>query len=480
MFNNGSVFFGSATIPPAAPGTVTSAGKGLQVFGNEVELGIEAGDIPGVDFPITTDRWIQLQASLGFTLDMNDVTATALQLNAQGITLYNNTSPGLTASFNLFNGIAGNVSKPANLVVFDMLNNNLFFVYAANDGVFYMSSRPSLFPTIASNCLLHLKGKNGGSQFQGINLDMGVKTFVGDNNALNAYAEISANGQRLAIRVGNQLSETIGFATVISVSGPNDVQHGVNQSFIEAQPETGTDATVLNLVSRGNNNASEIVMRVFTTDVMNFLRTGINAFVALTLKAGSTTAAPLLFTSGPLLSSVVAGAMEFLNDKLYFTTTTGPTRKEVVLASAALPPARLVLTDATGGVTTSGGIAYGGNEVLIFGSVRSRLYIQGNVPLTTTNTRAFSINSGATGTEVFTLIAGQVGLDFYFATVENFTIEIHLTPGDTLLYKGANIGTMLSLDADPGGNYAGYSIRLVCYEANKWIAVAIVGDWSGI
>lgn len=49
----------------------------------------------------------------------------------------------------------------------------------------------------------------------------------------------------------------------------------------------------------------------------------------ITIRAGTATAgtAPLKFTSGTVLSSPEAGAVEFLTDNLYITTTTGPTRK---------------------------------------------------------------------------------------------------------------------------------------------------------
>ncbi|WP_185737394.1 hypothetical protein, partial [Burkholderia cenocepacia] len=53
----------------------------------------------------------------------------------------------------------------------------------------------------------------------------------------------------------------------------------------------------------------------------------------VTLRAGTASAgtAPLKFTSGTLLSSAEAGALEFLTDKIYFTITTGPTRKTVAI-----------------------------------------------------------------------------------------------------------------------------------------------------
>lgn len=51
----------------------------------------------------------------------------------------------------------------------------------------------------------------------------------------------------------------------------------------------------------------------------------------ITVQAGSTAAgsAPLKLTSGDLMSSPEVGAVEFLTDDLYFTQTTGTTRKKV-------------------------------------------------------------------------------------------------------------------------------------------------------
>jgi hypothetical protein len=53
----------------------------------------------------------------------------------------------------------------------------------------------------------------------------------------------------------------------------------------------------------------------------------------VTIRAGTATAgtAPLKFTSGTLLSSAEAGAVEFNTDSLYFTITTGTVRKKVAI-----------------------------------------------------------------------------------------------------------------------------------------------------
>jgi hypothetical protein len=53
----------------------------------------------------------------------------------------------------------------------------------------------------------------------------------------------------------------------------------------------------------------------------------------ITVRAGTATAgtAPLKFTSGTLLTSAEAGAVEFNTDSLYFTITTGTVRKKVAI-----------------------------------------------------------------------------------------------------------------------------------------------------
>lgn len=53
----------------------------------------------------------------------------------------------------------------------------------------------------------------------------------------------------------------------------------------------------------------------------------------ITIRPGTTGAgtAPLKFTSGPLMTSSEVGAMEFNNDKLHFTVTTGAVRKTIAL-----------------------------------------------------------------------------------------------------------------------------------------------------
>lgn len=71
------------------------------------------------------------------------------------------------------------------------------------------------------------------------------------------------------------------------------------------------------------------------------------------LAAGTTAASssPLKFTSGSLMTSPEAGAVEFLTDKWYATITTGAARKELTLNDAALTPGTTPVATTNGRLT---------------------------------------------------------------------------------------------------------------------------------
>lgn len=80
----------------------------------------------------------------------------------------------------------------------------------------------------------------------------------------------------------------------------------------------------------------------------------------LHLAAGTTAAntAPLKFTSGSLLSSPTAGAMEFLTDKAYITITTGAARKEYTLNDGTLTSGRVPFATTNGRLTDASTLTY--------------------------------------------------------------------------------------------------------------------------
>ena len=123
----------------------------------------------------------------------------------------------------------------------------------------------------------------------------------------------------------------------------------------------------------------------------------------VTIRPGTAAAntAPLKFTSGALLSSPEAGAVEFLDERLYFTQTTGPTRKVV----AAF--------DDTSGAT--GDLYYrdaSGNFIrLAVGGAGNALRVSGGVPVWQTAGTAIGINLAVGTTAPATPATGDLWVD---------------------------------------------------------------------
>ncbi len=83
------------------------------------------------------------------------------------------------------------------------------------------------------------------------------------------------------------------------------------------------------------------------------------------LAAGTATpgSAPLKFTSGALLSTPEAGAVEFLWDKAYLTISTGPARKEFALCDTALTAGRVPYATMNGRLADSGSLLFDGTSL---------------------------------------------------------------------------------------------------------------------
>lgn len=138
----------------------------------------------------------------------------------------------------------------------------------------------------------------------------------------------------------------------------------------------------------------------------------------VTLQPGTSAAgtAPLKFASGTLLSSPEAGAVEFNNDNLYFTITTGTTRKKVALYDDS--------SGATGDIYYRDG---SGNFVRLgIGSEGQALTVDSGLPAW--GTVASGTFSTATKTTNYT-ITGNDTVIFADATSGNVTVTLPLASG---------------------------------------------------
>jgi len=119
----------------------------------------------------------------------------------------------------------------------------------------------------------------------------------------------------------------------------------------------------------------------------------------VTIRPGSAVAgtAPLKFTTGPLLTTPEAGAIEFLNDRLFFTQTTSLTRKILATYSSTGAVGDIYYRDSSGNFAN-----------LTAGSTDQVLSIQSGLPAW--RTPASSMNN-FDGGNAFSVFGGSFQID---------------------------------------------------------------------
>jgi hypothetical protein len=165
----------------------------------------------------------------------------------------------------------------------------------------------------------------------------------------------------------------------------------------------------------------------------------------ITVRAGTATAgtAPLKFSSGTLLGSAEAGAVEFNTDTLYFTITTGTTRKKVA-----------IYDDSSGATGDTHYRDSSGNFVRLgVGSTNQVLKVTGGLPswgsvpnsfATNTQTTNYTVTltdtvvfaNATSGNVIITLpvASGLAGYRFYIKRIDGSanTVTISRSGSDTI------------------------------------------------
>lgn len=164
----------------------------------------------------------------------------------------------------------------------------------------------------------------------------------------------------------------------------------------------------------------------------------------ITIRPGTATAgtAPLKFSSGTLLSTPEAGAVEFNTDSLYFTITTGTTRKKVAIYDdSSGANGDLYYRDSSGNfvrlpigstgqaLKVSGGIPAWGNGMSFGTNTQTTSYT-----VTNTDTVVFADATSANVTITLPAASGMAGYRFYIKRVDNssHTVSIARTGTDTI------------------------------------------------
>ena len=190
----------------------------------------------------------------------------------------------------------------------------------------------------------------------------------------------------------------------------------------------------------------------------------------ITVRAGTATAgtAPIKLTTGTLLSTAEAGAIEFNTDTLYFTITTGTVRKKIAMY------------DDTGGA--NGDLYYrnsAGNLVRLgIGSTGNALRVSGGVPAwsadpaatyaTATKTSSYTVGASdavifanaTSGSVTITLpvASGLTGYRFYIKRVDGSTNTCTIARSGTDTIDGL---TSLTIDQQ-------YTSLLVVSDGSAW------------
>ncbi|MES2287546.1 MAG: hypothetical protein V4547_17765 [Bacteroidota bacterium] len=139
----------------------------------------------------------------------------------------------------------------------------------------------------------------------------------------------------------------------------------------------------------------------------------------ITLAAGTTAAgtAPLVMTSGALLTTPIAGAIEFLTDQPSIVITTGAARKNFVLSDITLTSGRIPFNTTNGRVTDATGFLYSTTSGLTTTSLTATspstlagIVNTGNITLTTAG-NGITIKTGVNASVgTATLVAGTIAV----------------------------------------------------------------------
>lgn len=187
----------------------------------------------------------------------------------------------------------------------------------------------------------------------------------------------------------------------------------------------------------------------------------------VTIQPGTATAAPLTFNSGPLLTTPAKGSVEFNNNSLYFTTTTGNTRKKVAIYDdAAGATGDLYFRDADGYFVRLG-----------IGTDKQRLGTASGLPAWLDPDLTVPLKAVATS---YTVLATD-GVIFVNATTGNATLSLpaaSTVAGQRYYFKRTD-GSTNTVTIDPNGaeTIDGYDTATLDDQYASLTIAAAGGNW---
>lgn len=327
ILNNANTGFG--TTAPAAKVNILSTTEQLRLSYDSTHVS---------SFTVGSTGALTLVPQSGTNFNLNLAGAGDFVVNTNQI--YLNTNLGNTGF-----GIASPTTARVSIFDGGSLAASMLDIQTDDDGPWGFRVLNRTYSTNLANAFVMIQYNDGVTAFQnrgsvgfvvgtgklGIGNNATAPTFTLDISASSAAAIANSAVIRLQDTGGNTNSRDWVIANGWTDFGYLDFSAGPSSG---AQP-------VGNGIKLRIDNTGRVGVGVTPTAVMH-------------LKAGTATAstAPLKLTSGTLNTSAEAGAIEFLTDTFYGTTTTGPTRKAFSFAEssvgASFTTGSIIFSGATG------------------------------------------------------------------------------------------------------------------------------------
>ena len=171
----------------------------------------------------------------------------------------------------------------------------------------------------------------------------------------------------------------------------------------------------------------------------------------VTIRAGSASTAPLTFTSGTVPSTPAAGAMEFNTDSLYFTITTGTTRKKVAIYDdSSGATGDLYYRDSSGNfvrlaIGSDGQVLKAASGLPAWGNLNGT-FTTGtqttNYTITSNDTVVFADATSGNVTITLPVASGLAGYRFYVKRIDNSAHTVIITRSSTDTIDGLTSFTL--------------------------------------
>lgn len=285
----------------------------------------------------------------------------------------------------------------------------------------------------------------------------GLTMLLGADNSATTRTNATSKSSIFALPHYTTTEENVVLFIAQSFSGTNSLNIGYGNASYNAMTELrfGVGATATSTTG---------VEKLRLTNTGLYVGTGANPSAKLHIEAGTTTIAPLRFTSGTNKTTAAAGEMEYDGTNLYFTPT-GTTRKRLVITNNATPSNGQIPigngTDYTAAniTSTDGSITVTNGAGSIDLSIPTTTLISGTyTPTLTANASGGSVLNSATLRKAYYQRVGNiVEVSVYFeidvatpSTDSKVDISLPIASSLSNIYEVIGFGYLTNVSSDSG------------------------------